>query len=119
MTSKVQPAADYCTIEPLIIVPLTEKTWGRGCIIEQRARFTSLSEENSFYLESFANIKRTRARRRTSLLKRWADNNRNKTFGINGHKCDEFTELKLRLQTKIKLSSGKVGLKLSPPLKTK
>jgi len=27
--------------------------------------------------------------------------------------------LKLRLQAKIKISSGKVGLKLSPPLKTK
>ena len=27
--------------------------------------------------------------------------------------------MKLRLQTKIKISSGKVGLKLSPPVKTK
>ena len=26
MTSKVQPAADY-------IEPLTEKTWGQGCVI--------------------------------------------------------------------------------------
>ena len=68
MTSKVQPAADYCTIDvkmtskvqPLqiiesltskIIEPLTEKTWAQGCVIQQREKwprveFTSLSEDN-------------------------------------------------------------------------
>jgi len=30
------------------------------------------------------------ARRRTSLLKSYMDDNRNKTFWINGPKCDEF-----------------------------
>ena len=42
MTSKVQPAADHWTddvkmtskMQPIqIIEPLTEKTWGRGCVI--------------------------------------------------------------------------------------
>ena len=33
MTSKVQPTADYSTIDVKIIELLTEKNWGRGCVI--------------------------------------------------------------------------------------
>jgi len=51
MTSKVQPATDYWIIDVKIIEPLTKKTWVQGCVIQWREKwprveFTSLSEEN-------------------------------------------------------------------------
>jgi len=51
MTSKVQPMQVIESLTSRIIEPLSEKTWAKGCVIQQREKwprveFTSLSGDN-------------------------------------------------------------------------